>query len=95
MPALQLDWVDPATGVEYPQAYLVIDDARVHLAAGLAMLSDSIYGAAALYTANRAPILRETDQALSPAELQTLVNAFVQTLYQIYQARYPGSVIVP
>jgi hypothetical protein len=95
MPYLQLDWTDPSTGYTYAGAVLVLDDARVHLAAGQAVLSDSIYGSAALYTANRGAILRETDQALSPTELNTLVNAFVQQLYEIFQARYPGSVIVP
>ena len=96
MPFLQLGWSDPRTGVTYPQAALIIDDARVHLAANQALLGISIYGTAALASGGKAPIINDPDFHLTPAELQTLQNAFIQQLYQILAARpeYAGSTVV-
>jgi hypothetical protein len=95
MTSLQLNWTDPRTGAAYPQAVLVIADARVHLAAGQAILSDAIFASPTAATGGKAPILSEPEVLLSPAELQTLRTAFEQQLYQILAARYPGSVILP
>jgi hypothetical protein len=95
MTSLLLNWTDPRTSAPYPQAVLVIEDARVHLAAGQAILSDAIFASATAATGGKAPILSEPEVLLSPAELQQLRDTFTQTLYVILAARYPNSVIVP
>ncbi len=95
MPVLQLSWTDPRTGAPYPDAVLVIDDARVHLAAGQAVLGISIFASAAALTGNKAPIISDPEVHLDPQELQTLRDTFTQTLYEIIAARYPDSTIVP
>jgi len=74
---------------------LVIDDARVHLAAGQAVLGISIFASAAALTGNKAPIISDPEVHLDPQELQTLRDTFTQTLYEIIAARYPDSTIVP
>ena len=97
MPTLQLSWTDQRTGATYPSALLVIDDARVHLAAGQALLGISIFASAALATGGKAPIISDPEVHLNPQELQTLRTAFEQQLYQILAARpeYTGSTILP
>jgi len=95
---LQRSFTDPRTGQTYAQAYVVIQDIRMHLMAHQLWLDLATYGdAAAASSGTKAPVANNPDFALTPAEINTLQNAFFGQLYQILQARpeFAGSVIVP
>ena len=96
MPGLVFSYTDPKTGAVYPDAFLMIDDARVHLAAGLAILGVSIYGTEALFADGKEPVCRQTDVYLSAAEIQTMQAIFTEQLYELLAARpaYSGATIV-
>jgi hypothetical protein len=96
VPGLVFSYTEPKTGAVYPQAFLTIDDARVHLAAGLAILGISIYGSEALFAQGRSPILQTQEVYLSSQEIGAMQATFTEQLYELLAARptYVGATIV-
>jgi hypothetical protein len=93
---LLFPYTDPRSGFQYPSAFLVIDDARVHWAAQTAILGISIYGSEDLYNQGKEPIFRDTDLYLTSGELANEEPRFLGDLYGILQARpsFAGGTIV-
>ncbi len=79
-------WTDPETGAVYPNAYVQVDDATVHLSGNSAVLELGYYASPQAASTGMQPIHQE-HIALTRGEINTLRNAFGAQLYAILLTR--------
>lgn len=85
--AFQMSRTDPATGSEYPTAYVTITDAVISLANGAAEVTLSTFASAETAAAGLKPVLPTESVVLTATEIDALRAQFAAVLYSILKTR--------